>query len=711
MLILLSHFLLYFAIFGNFQIFRSVVGFVYLLFVPGIVALRLLKIKGLATSEKVLLSVGLSVAILMLVGLALNSLAPIVGFAFPLSVNRILLSISLIVLPLSFFSVGADELSARAVFSRVERGSLFCIAVSVFLIAIGIYGIMVLEVTGSSLLLLLLILSVAVVVFFASFSQKLVPPKFYPLILLVACAALLFFVGNDTALLTNYLTGRGDQWIEFYAFRLTDIPSIWLSTAASSASTPSLFPTYSMLSVTILPTIFERITGLDSSWIFKLLYPCIVCFMAVGAYALYRTQTENRVAFIATFFFITVSVGKGWGSDKQLVAQLFLVTLLFVIFKPGLPRLKRDVLFIILGLGLLLSHYSLSYLFMITLLFAWLILVGKEYIKKGRFSVEQQRIPLDLVLIYLTMGLSWYVYVNSSEAFNNIVQTLYSVMGNIGQFFDVRSRGTALAGLGIVNTPTILSRISVYYFFLTEVLLILGFLWVWFRKGRTTFVFEYKLIALINVLIISANLILPRLADTFLMERFYQTTLIVLAPFAVLGAKAVFDRIPRINTRFVYPIIVLLIFVPFFLFQTGFTYEVAGQENDAQTLDMHRWDNFKVSLLFVTFREVSGANWLSTNVNVSNISVLSDLSAQHNVLTGYGLIGRGQVGLLSSEAARNVGVAQFVFLRPGNVIDGKIEGYSEVFNSSLISSSFQEMDKVYSSGGCEVYWDPSSRAR
>lgn len=231
LLILFSHFFLYLAVFGNFPVSRQVVGFLYLLFIPGIVLLRLFRFRNLTLSEKVVLSIGLNVSFLMLAGLAINSLAPVFGFNYPLSTNIIVVSISLVVIPLSLFGAGDPEFRLTV----GGRDSFFCIAASAFLIFLGIYGLVVLNASGSSTILMLLILSISGVFFLASVSQKLIPLKFLPLLLIIACIALLLCVGNDTALVSNYLTGRGDQWIEFNAFRLTDIPSRWISTATSDA--------------------------------------------------------------------------------------------------------------------------------------------------------------------------------------------------------------------------------------------------------------------------------------------------------------------------------------------------------------------------------------------------------------------------------------------------------------------------------------------
>jgi uncharacterized membrane protein len=656
-------------------------------------------LKNADFTEKVVFSVGLSVAFLMIIGLFLDLIAPLGGFNDPLSTNLIVISISLILLPLSLVSSYDEEtFKIKLAGPRI----FFLVALSIILLVLGIAGIMIVNASGNNILLLLSIISISLIIGVACASEKLIPPRFYPWILILSCVVLLFFVSNVTSLLTNYILGS-DQWGEFAAFRFTNMLSSWSPTGITFPFFVDL-PTSSMLSVTVLPTIFEKITGFNSSWLFKILYPSVACFLGLGTYVLYRTQTEKKVAFLAAFFFITVSVGKLWGTDKQLIAELFFVLLFLLIFNKRLPRLKKDILFIIFSAGLVVSHYGLADIFMIVIVSTWVILTLTDYLKKGSFSILQTKIPFDLVLIYLTMIFGWDIYVGSSSVFGLLSQTANTVITNLNQFFNLQSRGTALQGIGIIATPNILNRLSTYLFLFTELLIVLGFVWIVIRKKRTGFTFEYKIISALFLAMISLNIILPRLADTLLMSRYYQTTLFVLSPLAIIGGKTILEHIPKIKIKpkYFFPILAFLIFIPFFLFQTGFVYEVTGEQNYSQTLDMHQWDSLRLYDNFANPKEVSGAIWLSEYLNGSSISnVLTD-SRSFSFLVGYGPIGLRYWSLLTSETTGSLGNNQFLYLSPENVINGKLEGGDNI-NYTQISPILGSTNHIYSNGGCEVY--------
>ena len=74
LVVLLFHILLYIVIILDIPILRQIVAFCYLTFVPGFLILKLLKPTRTMLVEKLLLTVGLSLAFLMFAGLLINEL-------------------------------------------------------------------------------------------------------------------------------------------------------------------------------------------------------------------------------------------------------------------------------------------------------------------------------------------------------------------------------------------------------------------------------------------------------------------------------------------------------------------------------------------------------------------------------------------------------------------------------------------------------------
>jgi|GEM_PF-988912 len=695
LLVLILQVAVYFVVYANVPIARIVVCFLYLIFIPGVVVLKLLAPTNLDITEKVFFSVGLSIAFLMFLGVVVNEIAKL-AVADPLSLNFLIFSINTVILLMSFIGAKRNYSGLSPIPQLKHSKSLFLILLSASLVLLGSYGIVLVNISGNSFFLLLLILAISIVVSLIFLSEKIIPSNYYPFILFIIFICALLFLSSSYSLVTKYITGNGDQWLEYYAFKLTETSHFWNSATAITPYAPTLAQTLGMLSVTILPLIFSLLTGLGASSVFKLLYPVVVSFIALGTYKLYQTQTDNKTAFLATFFLITVSVGKGLGPSKQEIAQLFYVSLFLLLFKKEIFPSKRNVLLMIFSVGLVVSHYSLSYIFLFTILLTFVILAVMDYRKKGQFSIRQTKIPLTLVLFFLTIIFFWYTFVSSSAAFNYFAADMNTVISGLSQFFNPASRGTALAGLGAVQTPSIFASISAALFIVTELLLLVGFIKLLTSKKETSkFSIEYKVIATLNMGIIGANVLLPNLANTFLMARFYQTTLIILAPLAILGGKTIIELVPKLNLRKFYAaILVFTIFIPFFLFQTGFVLEVTKVQSYSLPLSMYRWDNLTLYGYIVNDQEVDGAQWIRQYANVTNISVFSDAVSLTNVLVAYGMIEGDHLQLLANTT--RLSSSNLVYLANVSLVNS-------IFNASQISPILENQNKIYSNGQCEIY--------
>jgi uncharacterized membrane protein len=79
---------------------RQVIGTIYLVFIPGLLILLVLNVRNLDFLEGLLYSVGLSLAAIMVTGLALNAFGPILGIQHPLSATPLVAAMAAVTLSL-----------------------------------------------------------------------------------------------------------------------------------------------------------------------------------------------------------------------------------------------------------------------------------------------------------------------------------------------------------------------------------------------------------------------------------------------------------------------------------------------------------------------------------------------------------------------------------------------------------------------------------
>jgi len=700
--ILILQSVMYYVIYAEVLLARIILGLIYLLFVPGILILKLLAIKSFDLSDKVVFSLGLSLAFLMFAGLLTNSFKeltrsnPFVIYLLISAINTILL-LYLFTHGANYSSNTAHKIKIDSTFSRNLISILLCICPLV----LGSYGIFVVNCSGNNFFILLLIIIISIIISLVFVCEEIVSPNYYPFLLLVVFACFLLFMSGGYSFVTPYIIGLGDQWTELHAFQLTK--NFW--NPKFQVLDIEVDSTYSMVSVTVLPSIFSRITGLEDSILFKLLYPVVVSFVAICAYKLYQTQVHNdRKAFLATFFLITISAAKGVGSSKQEIAQLFYSLIFLVLFRKDIPYLKKIILTTIFSSALVISHYGLSYIFLFIMVSSLSILTLLEYLKRGEIVTFQIRLPFYLTLFFSVTAFSWYIFVCGSAVFNKSFESLSYVMSNLNQFFNLESRGTALQGLGFVETPTIFHRISAALFILTEILLSLGFIKSLILKS-SIFDVRYKVFATLNFTLLALNLLLPGLADTFLMDRFYQNSLIILAPLAVVGGEWVLELVLKRRFQRRYTIVLaLLIFIPLYVFQTELIFELTHSRCWAIPLVKYRTSQEE---LYRNFGCIDSYYYFGTKfldfTFIVYTTVYSDSLARYCELRAYTTIYPGNVKTLSNVTQMNAG--DFVYLNPSNTIGKKVVGDGGIWNVTDLKFLF-DLNKIYSNGGSEIYKKP-----
>ena len=79
----------------NIPVLRQVLSFIFLTFLPGWLIIYILRLNNLDLTTKIVLSVGLSVAFLMFLGLLVNSLLLALGYTKPLSTISLLISFNI----------------------------------------------------------------------------------------------------------------------------------------------------------------------------------------------------------------------------------------------------------------------------------------------------------------------------------------------------------------------------------------------------------------------------------------------------------------------------------------------------------------------------------------------------------------------------------------------------------------------------------------
>lgn len=172
---------------------------------------------------------------------------------------------------------------------------------------------------------------------------------------LVAAALLL-----ATSLRGWTITGHDIQ-SEYLTFRLTDQAQRW-----SVASWRNAYN--ACLSLNVLPTVLVQATGISGVVVFKLLFQLVFAVVPALNFLLARRFLPRRVALAAA---VAVMAFPTFYTDmpyliRQEIAFLFLCLMLLAATSPGARR-ARLAMSALFGVGVVVSHYSTTYVMLLGL--------------------------------------------------------------------------------------------------------------------------------------------------------------------------------------------------------------------------------------------------------------------------------------------------------------------------------------------------------
>jgi uncharacterized membrane protein len=610
---------------------RQLICFVYLVFVPGVLILRALRLHGLGPVETPLYSIGLSLTTLMLAGLGLNTLLPLIGYDRPISLFPLTAALTAVVLVLCVICYLRDRHYKGDATVELDAGLASRALLLLLLPFMAIFGTYVMNHYGNNTLLLVMILAIAVIVLLAGF-DRLIPRQLYPLAILAIAIALLF----HNSLISDSLIGWDIHQEKFVADAVINGGS-WNSSVDYILN--------SMLSIMMLAPIFSIFLDANVIWVYKIVFPLLFAFVPVALYQAYRKQSDEKVGFMAAFFFVSLVVffSEMLAIARQEIAELFLALLVMLIVDRSMEKTRWSLLFLIFAASLVLSHYGLTFIFIGILAVSWALMYVVSRLKRETVRDMNRRLTPLLIAGFLVFCAIWYIYTSSANPLATVVLVSKNIESPIEDMArDYLAPGVTPAPTALPPTPgtttpltptptpapqttqpliliesggsaSLLHRLFVYLLLSTQGILVIGVLAAGFRKWSMKVKREFYVMAFVNLVVLIVALVLPNFASALNTTRLYQIALIFLAPFLVLGWIAIFRFLGSLVRRdrpgtVALAIELLSIFLVIYLiFNTGMIFQIARDVPMSYSLD-----SLGANLTYTIYNnlEVSGAEWM-----------------------------------------------------------------------------------------------------
>lgn len=655
----------------------------------------------------------------------MNTVYPFFAISKAISLLPLIITISMVVLVLCALSYIRDKEFADFAFIDLDEVLSPPVLFLCLIPFMAIFGTYLVNFQHNNILLMLMIVVIAIVALIIA-SDKFIPKSLYSLTVFIIAISLLY----HTSLISMYIWGY-DINNELYYSNLVMENFQWNATILSD--------TNAMLSIVMLAPIYSNICCMSLTWVFKIIYPLLFALVPLGLYRVFQKQTSDKIAFLSCFFFVSIFTfyTEMLGLARQQIAELFLVLLIMLMVDKNMNKTKQSFLFIVFSISLAVSHYGLSYIYMFCLISAWLMLVAGEnqavqrlmsgfYSKFGSKIKKAGRNPVHLkadriisstfVLIFIVFAIAWYMYVSSSQAFNEIVVIGDQIAGNI--FTDFLNPDSA-QGLNIILSKTIspLYSVTKYLHLLSLFFIVVGVATLILKYKEMKFEREYEAYSLVNLVICVGAIALPWFASSINTTRLYQITLIILAPFCVIGGMTVFKMLSKsVNKSWTDQCVrssleILSVFLAIFLlFNSAWFYEVAKDHPESIALSQESIKVYGDAAAKVNFynsyipeQDVFGARWLSKNRDTTS-KVYADRARKDNVLCSYGMMPRNNI--LLTKTTKKIEKDAYIYLGYLNVVEGIGIGpdlYSVFWNITEITPIIENKNKIYSNSCSEVY--------
>jgi uncharacterized membrane protein len=414
----------------------TIIAFLGIASLPGIAILRISRATLHTFTTNLLYCFGLSILVLMLSGLAANQILPLFGVTRPLELAG-LLSIWNIVTALllgwSAYVYTKPTTVHVGLFTRIKWRSWLLVALCTFLPFLAAFGAFRLNNGGDGLVAVIALCYSALLVLYVFLLRNHLPDGVISWFVFILSLSILLM----TSLRGWDIVGH-DIEREFRVYSLTQQYAHWDIGLDKD-------PYNACLSITILPQVLSSFLGISGLIVFKIVLQIMFAACPVVIYILVRRYASKLTALTGTMLFICYPtfINDSAMLTRQGIAYLFFALALFILSNTT-QRARYKILFLLCGLGAILSHYSTAYMFVA--LFAVAVIskfILRRFIKKQSYR-RTVLSPLYASLLFL-MTFTWYAQITGTS--DGLIITLQKSLTNIPQLFsdDNKSADTSTA--------------------------------------------------------------------------------------------------------------------------------------------------------------------------------------------------------------------------------------------------------------------------
>jgi uncharacterized membrane protein len=331
---------------------------------------------------------------------------------------------------------------------------------------------------------------------------------------------------------------------------------------------------------------------------------------------------------------------------------------------------------------------------------------------KYRNEIPNNTITITFTLLFSTFLVGWYMYNSSSSALYTIIQILMNMWNTFSSEF---LNPNLAQGIYIINKqmPSPLKELYKYLHIFSQVCISTGLVYTIIKnKSHESLKFkvEYLSLSIVFFMILLIAIVVPNFSSALNTSRLYQITLILLAPFCVIGGTILFKQLLFFvdhnqfwmqKTTILSLKILSIFFLIFLLFNTGWIYEMANDESKTSyslsSIDYPKFNH----------QDVLGKEWLC---NVNNINTTNGRCIYAD---GYRLLlfltSFDAENLLNLGNVEQISKSSYIYFSTYNTVENKIlivkaNGVNSKIGYVNCNEYISFKNKIYDNHGSIIYY-------
>ncbi len=664
---------------------REILAFLFFTTIPGLLIVQILRLNKLEFLKKFVLSIGLSLSLIMFIGLLLNSFYPLILEPLSLMPLLIAFNVSTVVLMLFAYHKNKKDFDIRDVFNfKIDTPNKLIspMILSILFPFMAIFGTYLMNIMENNFILLAMLLLIPLYIVALIYLKDRVHDSTYPVAIWMISLGILLMTG----LTSNYPVGR-DVHLEFYCFQLTLNNFHWDFLSFSN--------TYNTcLSVTVLPTIYKVLTSLSAEYVFKLVFALIGSIIPLVVYVISRKYIENKYALLAAFLFISqMFFMEILGVSKQVFAFLFFFLAVFVLFELDIGKSTKKILFIILMLSIVLSHYTTAFVGYLIVVPILLVPFLKNLIRAKKIKL----INFDVIAILGVSSFIWYILVAKNQ-----ISTASFVLARAGGSLtgtgvETTRESTVLAvlGIGLKTVPSIISALVNDAIFLTIGIGLISVL-VWYKFYKDKIEFSFIIGGVMASFLLAVFVVIPSISNDYGASRLFLQSLAFLAPIFIIGGIKIASviRKPKLDV-----VIILILLISLFACSTHLQYHFYGIPSSSY----YDADGFPREENYIYNQDIFAAKFLYS-YGKKDLNIYADAAAPDRILATSNIKTLNHTLLFPSKNATNGDYIYLTYVNNNkNVIFKSIAPFYEVRNTTDYKEILSSTNMIYNNGGSKIW--------